>query len=430
MRHKPADIAASRGEVASRTAFYLLGSIIQRVAQLLLLPFLIAVLTPGEFTRFGLMVSAVMVLAPLFSLNIHLAPGRLYFDYDRPEEQSDLLFSCISGSLSLATLALVVLIGLLQLSGTPEPVSFGRLDIQVWVAMILLFTVLWEFGTMTMRIWGRARFFAAASTVHSFGILGAFLALGLVLQDGFRRSVVAVALGLAAGGVVAMVHVFRLVRRGNLRRIMLAKSLAYSGPTVMHFLALWVVGNSGRWIGTIYMDLDDLAAYTLVTLIIMAMTMISRALFQALLPEISRPFASQDYHRGTRIIHFAMVGSIIMLVAVYLGLYVVLFVLNLPLPAKYSPTPLLLIIAGTANLCDALFMRGAWILTRLKKTGVMAIATSLSAAATIVMSFALVRNLGDLGLVVAVAGGFAIQGAVSNAVAWWQLRIAIASKAK
>jgi len=184
---------------------------------------------------------------------------------------------------------------------------------------------------------------------------------------------------------------------------------------------------NGGWLAQ--QQLDDLAAYTLVTLIIMAMTMISRALFQALLPEISRPFASRDYRRGTRIINFAMVGSIIMLVAVYVGLFVVLFVFNLPLPVKYSPTPLLLIMAGTANLCDALFIRGAWILTRLKKTGVMAIATTLSAAATISLSFLLVRALGDLGLVIAVAGGFGILAAVSNAAAWWQLRIAFDSKA-
>ena len=429
MKHKPFKPDASQREVASRTAFYLLGSIVQRAAQLLLVPFLVAALSPDEFTRFGLMISAVTVLTPLFSLNIHMAPGRLYFDYNEPSEQSDLLFSCISGSLCLTVMGLIVVIGVLRISGVHEPVSNGYLETQVGIALIIMLTVLWEFGTMTMRVWGKAAFFTLASIVHSFGILGAFLSLGPFLQNGFRRGVMAVLFGIGAGGAVALARVFQFVRHGKLRRTMLSKSVAYTWPMVVHLLALWAVGNSGRWIGTMYMELEELAAYTLVTLIVMSMTLISRALFQALLPDIRRSFAGQEYHRGTRIIHFAMVGSIMILAAVYVGLYVAVFAWRLPLPAKFSPTPLLLIMAGIANVCDVLFMRGAWILTSLKKTGKMALATMFSAAVTIGLSFLLVKALGDLGLVIAVAGGYGLQALVSNAAAWWQLRIAYESKA-
>jgi len=400
---------------------YLLGGSLQKAAHLLLLPFLVAVLTPEEFTRFGLMVSAVAILTPLFSLNAHLAPGRLYFDYEQPHRQAELLFSSLLGALGFVTLGLVACVCVLRLGGVIEPISLGSLDVQTWVSLVVVLLVAGDFGLTLIRIRGDAAVFFVASAVSGFGILGAFLALGPWVEDGFLRSIIAVAAGRGAAAAIVLVHAGKYLRGARFRWSMLGKSLSYSWPTTFHVLALWAVSQSGRWIGTRYMSLGELAPYTLVTQIVVAGMMISRALFEARRPDIGAAFGRGAPRQAVQILRNTMLASLALVFVMYLGLYFAFFVLHLSLPESYAPTPALLIAAGVACALDTVYLQGVHILHGLKKTRSQAVSTVLSGAVTVALSFALASRYGDHGLIVAMAIGMGLQAVVSNGLAWYKL---------
>jgi len=419
-------IGTSRWQVFVRTSLYLLGGSLQKAAYLLLLPFLVAVLTPDEFTRFGLMVSAIAVLTPLFSLNAHLAPGRLYFDYEESHHGAELLFSSLLGGLGLVMLGLSVCVGVLRLSGAIEPVTLGSLEVQLWIALVVVLLVAGDFGLTLIRIRGNAWLYTIVAAVSGFGILVAFLALRGWVRDGFLRGIVALAVGRGAAAAISLAYAARYLRGARFRWGMLGRSLAFSWPTTIHLLALWMVSHSGRWIGSLYLTLEGLAPYMLVSQIVGAMMMVGRALFEARLPDIGRAFAGRHYREGRRIILVTAAAGLGIVALAYVALYVLLFVLKLPLPAGYAPTPLLVLLAGVANLFDIFYVRGVSTLSALKKTGVQAAATLLASVVTVATSFALVGRYGDHGLAVAVAIGLGVQALASNVAARHQLRKASA----
>ena len=408
-------------QVFLRTAFYLLGGVLQKGAQLLLLPLLMAALTPEEFSRFGLMVSAVAILAALLSLNAHLSPARLYFDYERSHRAGELLLTCLLGAVGLAAVGLTVCVVVFRLASVTEPVSLGSLAIQLWVSLLVLAQVSGDFGLTWARVRGKAVLFSAASAVSGFGILAAFVALGPWIEDGLLRCVLAMVAGKSVTAGILLVTARKDLRGARFRVDMLRRSLAYSWPMTVHGLALWAVMYSGQWIGSAYLPLEDLAPYVLVLQIAGAMMMVGRSWYEARLPDIGRAFAAGQYRAGARIINRTMLASLATVAGVYVALYLGLFVFGLSLPTGYAPTPLLVLLAATANLFDLFYYRGARTLVALKKTGTQAAATVTAGAVTIAASFLLVRSYGDLGLASGVVVGMAAQAVMSNVMAVVQL---------
>jgi len=413
---------ASRRTVAARTALYLLAGSVQKAAYLLLLPFLVAALSPDEYTRFGLMTSAMVILCPLLSLNVHLAPSRLYFDYERSGRPADLLATCAAAALGLSLCGVAVLVVVLRLSGLRDPLTRGQAALQVAVAAIVVLRVAMEFGLTYLRVRGRAGRFGLTAGLQGFVLLGAFVTLGGLVGGGVLRAALALALAYAAAAAVAAIWTAPALRGGLPHAAVLSRAVAFSWPTGVHAVALWGIAESGRWIGVLYLKLPELAPYTLVTQVAAAMMMIGRAMFEARLPDIGRAFAAGQPRRGAAVIRRTTLAALALVVAAYAAAYVAVFHLGLPLPAGYRPTPLLLLIAAAANVCDVLYLRGVQTLMALKRTGTQAAMTAAAAVAAVAASFVLVRVLRDVGLAAATAVGLLIQAVASNAAARAHLR--------
>ncbi|MBS3820917.1 MAG: hypothetical protein KGY81_04050, partial [Phycisphaerae bacterium] len=167
-----------------------------------------------------------------------------------------------------------------------------------------------------------------------------------------------------------------------------------------------------------------LASFTLVTQITAAVNMIGQALFQARLPEIGAAFGRRQHRHGARLVVQTTLLGLGLVVAAYATLFVVLCGLDVPLPEAYRPSLTVLLVAAAANLCFSIHLQGVQILRNLKRTGTQAGSTLFSAGVTVAMSFALGAALGETGLMIALAAGFAVQAASSNWLAVRALRAA------
>ncbi len=401
----------------ARTSFYLLAAGAQHLGSLLLLPLLVASLSAEEFSRYGLMTSAFLLLATILSLNMHRAPVRLYFDHADAAGRARLLASTLSAAAATTGLGLLLILGALAVSGWREPISGGARGFQSLVALIVLAVVVADFGKLLMKIRGDARRFAFTAGAQSFGLLALFLLLRELPIPGLLAAALAHCGAATAVAAVALAYARPHLRGGHPDREPIREAFLLSWPTVVHMVALWGVGSSGRWIGAFHVSLAELAPYTLLTALIGVVGMATRAFFEARIPEFGAAFAAGQARRGARVLGQASLVAALAVLAVYALAWVALFRLGLRLPSGYQPTPALLALAAAANLLESLFVGGVQTLNALKKTHIQATSTVFSGLLTVLLSLLLVRSAGASGLMVALVAGMALQALTSNFLA-------------
>lgn len=416
--------------VILRTTVYLISQFLQRAAGLILLPLLLAVMTADQFSRYGLLSTVFLLLGAIFTLNVHTAPSRLIFDCKTPEEISNLLFSSLIGTLVLILLWSMISLFGLQLAGVQDPVSQGSLIIQILIILALIALRSMEFGTLLMLVEGKAVLFATTAIVRQGGLLLFFVIIVQLLDDAFNAFLLAFVLSAVAAMGVSLGYVQKRVRQGRFTWDWFRQSLFYAAPSSVHLIAIWLIQFSGRWIGTVYMSLEDLASFTLMTQIVLVITMFSRAFFNSRAPEIGQAFGDNQIDQGMTVINSTVLITIPILVMGYVALYILFYVLQLDLLTAYRPTRLVFFFAFWVNIFDLVYLRGIQTLAGLKKNEKQAMATVVSGLFIIVISFPLAAQLRDLGLVIAMTAGYLMLAMLSNIMAQRQItraKLALAS---
>lgn len=395
------------------TLIYLATGILQKAGGFLLLPILVATLPPADFTRYGLFISIVQVLSKGASLNLHSAPTRLVFDYGSHKKQASMLKTSLLGALAGVCVTVGLLVATLRLFSIEDPVTQGENVIYIVVFGSVFGTVGAEYGLAVFRIYRKPISFSIVSIGKSVGPVVLYLGLtGLITGSFFHVGIAYVtSLLLVGGGAVWWTRLYR--QSGHVDAGMFWEGVRFSFPTFLNFLGIWMVGMSGRWIGTWFMPLSELADYTLLTFIVAGAGMAGRALFHARIPGIGSAFASEEIQRGRRIIFQTTSITAVLVLLGYLLAFVGLNFFGFLVPDAYRPTNALLSIALAASMFDCLYLYGIQSLIALKRTEVMPIATGVGAICVVLLSMVLAYYLGEIGLITAMAIGYSVQGGLS-----------------
>lgn len=411
-----------RGTLFTRGSLYILAVILRQSAALILITILVATISGEDFTRFGLMLSGFALLVPLLTLNIHVAPTRLYFDSADTQVRANLLKSSLVGALCLGFVGVSVFLILLGVVGSWEPVSGGSTWLQLGMALVILGMIVTQYGATFFRIRGNAGMFLLLALGQSFVVVVAFLLIFRLTNMGIASLVWAFVVAQTASALFVLASSKTLLARGRVTRQAVSQSFHFAWPTAVHLVALWGISGSGRWIGAYYLPLEELATFTLVTQLVIVFGGLARAVFDTRLPEIASGFASPDVSKGVNLVTKTtwLAGALVL--AAYGGVGFLLFVLAVPMPAAYAPSLPLVLLALLASLWDVAYLRGVQILHYSKHTKTQATATLLSGSLVVLLSFTLVVGYGDMGLLFAVVGGMALQALFSNGFARYALR--------
>jgi O-antigen/teichoic acid export membrane protein len=411
VRHLRETVARLR---VGRAVPFMAAVVVRQSAGVLLLALLVVVLTPAEFTRYGLLTSLFAVAVPLVSLNIQHAPARLYFDCHSLVERRDLLVSTLAASLTSAVITGFAWVVGLLIASWNDPITEGASSLQVTIAMTIVALVAVQFGATLFRVLGSGRDFLALAAVSALGIPVAFAILASGSDD-YVRLLIGVHLATAVTGVGVVMATGRShLKGGRVRAEHVRSAASYAWPIVIHSVAFWAVTNSGRWIGAAELPLDTLAGYTLVTQVIVVLGGYSRAAFDARVPEIARLFAAGDDLAGRRAVTLISATT----VSVHLVLYSLLALVfgtvgHRVRPEYVLPLPLLG-LSFLVSLLDSAYLRGV---QYSKRTAHLAAGTVVAGLVTVGVSWLLVRRAGATGLLVALAFGMATQAGVINLIA-------------
>ena len=412
----------TRALLIRRSTLFLASRGVGHICQVTLVALLVTSLPAAEFARYGLMTSALALLAPLFTLNLQLAPARLAFDCRDPSERAALYGSTWLVASAATLVGSLALLAVLQVLEIRDPLTQGGLGLQLLVVAALLGLVSMQLAGTVMRVDGDARGVFANTAIFGVGLLAAFLAVTGSGGGGLREVALAYAAAAVTAGLAGLAMVRLRLRGARFDARQLRAALAYAWPTALHLLAVWGLASSGQWIGARALPLETLAPYVLANLLIGGVSTIPRALFEARLPEIGSAFARGELASGMRTISGTTLLAGAAVVAIYAAAAALLFGVGVELPPAYALPPGLLAAAGAANLLDALYLRGIQTLQALKQTGTQAAATIGAGLTTVLLSVLWVGAFGIGGLIAALVVGRALQAIASNAGAQRRLR--------
>ncbi|MCC5830658.1 MAG: hypothetical protein JJU36_14525 [Phycisphaeraceae bacterium] len=412
----PEPALATVGGVFRRTGMFMFAAAFSRASGLLILPILIMIMSPAEFTRFGLMISVFVIAPAICSLNVHLSPVRLYFDQHDDRHRARLLTTTLVAALAMTGAAVVLVVVVLGVVGVDDPISMGSFLILMVMGAVVMGRVVVDYAATLMRITGAAGAFVVLSLVQGLGLILCVLVMPFVITDRVLMIAAAYALTMAACATLGLIHAVPLLRNGSWDRAMLSRALAFAWPMSISFITAWLQQQSGRWIGAAVMPLEDLASYTLVLQLVLATGMLTRAAGDARVPDIGSAFAQRRIAEGLAVTRNVLKVSLGTVLVVYMTAAVAMILLAGVIPEGFRPSLGLLGLGLVINLADAANMTSVYRLVALKRTGIQAMMLVIGAMLSVGGMIVLVPILADAGLMLGAALGLCVQGLILRLV--------------
>lgn len=290
---RPAAVAgggAGPGSLATmvrNSAIFGAGEVLLKAMTAVLAPLFTVLLTPAEYGVWGLGTMVQSLLAPLFSLGLHGAVTRFYFDTDDPAARARFQ-GTISTFLLVWGLALASIV--LLLGPVLQPILLPSLPYWPYLPVIVGSAVLGLAATVPTATWTAAERAGRVVLVRTASN-AVYLALAIGLVAVGRIGVVGVFWArLLAAAVLALPLLLWARRKLPLawHRPSLVAALAFSLPLVPHLLAHWVLALSDRYLLEQLMGTSAVGVYTSAYVFTDAVNLVAVSLNGAFVPMLNR----------------------------------------------------------------------------------------------------------------------------------------------
>ncbi len=412
----------TRSRFLSRGLPYIAGFFIQRLPSFALLPLFMVTMPAEDFTRLGLLLSAITLFSALLTLRVHVAPTRLIFDHDKQHAESSVILSSLILSIALFVVICAVLLVLSLYIEFDDYITKGDSWLLFSILLTVFFRMLTEMHSLLMRAKGKAMSFLYTASTE-----GAIILLVLAIYyfgSEYKYSIVVISLMLGAisSSIIAIVLLKGSYKGGRNDVSMYAEILRYSVPLGAYLIVNWVSVSSARWIGVSYIDMAELAAYTAVAMIFVVASVVLRVAFDVLRPEMSVAYAAADYSKGKVLLKRSEKVAYMLVFVLYI--FIMLFVESARvLSEAYDfivkenmPSLAFIIMALIASLFDVNYAKFTSKLVMLKKNHELLMMSFVSAFFIVGVNYLFVVNYDVDGLAVALPLSVLIQVIVIHCV--------------
>lgn len=413
---------------SGRAACYFLGFVLQRCAQLLLLPLFVAKFSAEDFARYGLMQSVLQLAPAILTLRLHTSIGRLIYDSKVYDKSELLASSLVGGGIPVVCFGLLA-VGATLLGLSTDPVTLGLPLLAFALSVSLLSRVVTEFTSILYRAEGDGPRFLMITVTD--GVLFAAFCLLVLLSSSPSYSAVMLAIAWAGGLTTfgCLVMVSREISTWSPQWPIVRDCLSYSWPTAVHVVGVWFSIQSARWIGASKLGLAAMASFTLVMLIVSVVSIITRTVFEIERPTIGKLFAKGEYKSGNlalgRCRQRAIVTAFILCIVMGIG-YV--FAASY-LPASFKVTGPMFTFVSLFVIVDAMSLKSTNLLLALKKSRGLMIGSLSGGVVAILSAPPLCDAFGVSGLCSSLFFAAIVQAALSEWVGRQGLQVALQTAA-
>ncbi len=285
-------------KLMSNMGIYLLGSLVQKAAQFLLIPLYISYFSPAEYGISGITLAVEGFLSMLVGLSLQSAIARQYYEYkDDPESFKSYITT------NLLFLSVFVLTATLVLDHWGEPfwgmiagrqVSFSPyIRLAIWLAGA---DVMMQIPLVLYRTSHRATAFVVAQFILFLVSTTTIIMLVVVLKMGVRGQLIALLIAYTIITVILIVLLLRDYISVHVDVKYLRMALSYSLPLIPHSIASWTLVMVDRvLLETGGVSLDKIGVYNLAYQLSLLMSVLVFSIHQAW-----SPYYYQIMKEGTR----------------------------------------------------------------------------------------------------------------------------------
>lgn len=384
---------------------YFLAMVVTRGLNLFLTPVYVRFMTPAEYGIVGFSQSLVPALAVLFGLCMHSAASRLYFS--TPDDgQRERLVGSVLGFMLVVPIVLASIVEILGSAGLLDvfktvPYS-PYLRIIVWASVLLVYTST-ALNMLVIREQHRRAAFFNSGTV--FLTAGFTVLLVVVLRRGAVGQLLATLLTNATLAVFSIALLWRISRPVFDRKLM-GPAVSTSIPLVPHELMKWGLAGSDRVILERNVSAAALGNYSLGYTFGNTVGMFAYAMIYAFMPMVNRKLGEGDPRNEV-----PPLGTIVVLMSsfVALGAAVVLPpAIRLFAPVSYHGGAAVVPWVALALYFQALYNVWSTGTVFSRRTGSVAIVTSVGTGANIALNLIFVPRYGIIAAAVTTAVGYAL----------------------
>jgi O-antigen/teichoic acid export membrane protein len=399
------------------SAIFAVGEVALKVMTAVLAPLFTRLLTPHEYGVWGLGTMLLSLLAPLFSLGLHGAVTRFYFDTEDPDARARFQ-GTISTFLALwgVSLASIVLVA--------APVALPRLlpSLPFWpyLPILVASALLGLAATVPTATWTAAERAGRVVLVRTASN-AVYLLTAVGLVAGASVGVIGVFWARLAAATVLAVPLLLWARR-TLRWTLhgpdLRAALLFSLPLVPHLLAHWVLALSDRALLERLAGTDAVGVYTSAYVFTDAVNLVAVSLNGAFVPMLNR-----HLDRGPE--GATQVGrAVSWFVAVVLSMSATVSLLSPGIvraffDARYHGAADVAAILGAAGSMQGLYYIWVGALFARKQSGRVPVLTLVGGGVNVALNILWIPRFGLVGAAIATAAGY---GALLAGV-WFAARL-------
>lgn len=387
------------------SSIYVVGNLLTRGLNFLLVPVLTRALTPDEYGILAITTTVSGLLVIVLGLGLGSAIMQMYFRYESAEEHRSLYGTLLAFCLivpSFATLSLDVLGRSGRLDFFPSVPFQPYLRIVIWTSCFSLFIGLPQTIYMTLQQPLKAASLMFASSLVTVGLS---LYLVVYLRQGVMGSLRAT---FISASLMAVISIFLTGRMASWRFSWskLKIALFFSLPLVPHMMSHWILSLSDRFILAGYVSAGSLGLYSLGQQFGALIALWSGAINNAFVPIVNAQLSDERTRDKVPVL-----GTYALLVICSFGLGVALFseeLIRLLTPLRFHGATVVVPWAVLGFVFQGVYLvwsRGTWFSMR---TGWTPVLTMLAGALNVGLNLWLVPRWGIMAAAVNTAVAYGV----------------------
>lgn len=233
--------------LAKGTLVYMVGNLLSKVLQMLILPIITYTLNTEEYGDYDLIVTTISLVTPVITLQVIEGMFRFLFDVDDNDRIKTV--STVSALLLAGTLLLGVVIGAIRFVN-----PYIQYPFLIYINYIS--AIVFDYMQKLARCQKLNRQFAVSGVLHTITMLSGQAIMLLALKKGVDGMLIANCISYAIPAVYLHFYVRadRWIKREGVNKNTLKQLIRYSAPLVPNSIAWWLVVSSDRYIIAYFID--------------------------------------------------------------------------------------------------------------------------------------------------------------------------------
>ncbi len=229
------------------TVIYMVGNLMSKVLQMLILPIITVSLATSEYGYYDLIITTINLVSPI--VTFQMIEGMFRFMFSDSKEEKKNTVSTVTAFLVIG----FIVLGVLMWSGN---IIFPKLQYPGWIYLNYVSLIIFSYAQKLARCQQKNKEFAASGVLNTIVMLGLQALTLIVFKMGIDGMLIAncVSYFIASFYLATVINLKEWLSIKSVKMSVFRKLFKYSIPLVPNSMCWWLVSSSDRYVITFFID--------------------------------------------------------------------------------------------------------------------------------------------------------------------------------